>query len=178
MSITFKNLGLSEADINQATSYGLRYTKQQKKDLLKSSKLSKPDDAQLDELQRSTGLFPHDFASFLRTQNGGIPSKQNILINSRELVISRFLACAGNQQVYDSIENYLKVYASRIPEQMLPIACSPGGDLVLLSLSGESPGRIFYWFHEKESDGDGTNYYDNVLLIADSFDDLLNRLTA
>jgi SMI1-KNR4 cell-wall len=176
MSITFKPLGLSESEINNAASFGLRYSKQQKRELLNAFNLQKPNDASLKRFLDQFGELPTDYISFLRMHNGGTPSKQLVIAGERELVISKFLALADDRSVYDSIENYLIVYARRIPDKTIPIACSPGGDVVLLDVAVERYGHILYWFHEQEHEVNGARYFDNTLKIAGSFSELLAAL--
>lgn len=58
---------------------------------------------------------------------------------------------------------------------MLPIASAGGGDLILLQLGPNDFGKIYYWDHNWESEGDAWNHFANIELIADSFDALLDR---
>lgn len=74
-------------------------------------------------------------------------------------------------------------YRERMPDGFLPIANDGGGNQIAMQLGGARPGAIYYWDHNNEWDED--DYLDedepippdlkwqNVTLIAASFDDLL-----
>lgn len=77
---------------------------------------------------------------------------------------------------YDLMENY-NDYQGRMPSDFIPIASDPGGNILCISVSNSSKGRIFFWDHEDEEifeDGSCTNQ--NIYLVAESFDELIDSL--
>lgn len=87
---------------------------------------------------------------------------------------------ADCEQSY-SLSSQIRSYAGRVPETMIPIADNLFGDRYCLGTKGAHKGKIFFWDHENEYDpemchaGQGHSWQ-NVYLIADSFEDLLNRM--
>lgn len=79
-------------------------------------------------------------------------------------------------------------YSGRLPSELLPIGGDGGGDLICLSIQGESRGKVYYWDHTNEpldEDQYREDYgvprpseakWQNVTLIANTFDDFINRL--
>jgi SMI1/KNR4 family protein SUKH-1 len=87
---------------------------------------------------------------------------------------------------YD-LTGMLELYQQRMPEGFLPIGDDGGGDQICLMVLGEKRGKLFYWDHNHEWDEedyveDGLPVppdlkWQNVTLIADSFEDFLARLS-
>ena len=74
-------------------------------------------------------------------------------------------------------EDYLNVdytyeILKRISDKLLPIADAECGDAIMLSLSKEDYGAVYYWAHEYELLDDVPDLY----RLADSFTDFLNML--
>lgn len=178
MEITFKKLGFDKEQIKQVELCGIRYKKYQKNDLINMHTLPPPNDDTINDFQRKYGKLPNDYNAFLKKNNGGVPSKCILTIDNTEIVIDRFFALAGTQNVYDSLENHIKVYQDRIPKATIPIGRSPGGDIVLMDISEVNFGKIFYWYHELENQGSGSNFYKNIMPLAKSFTALLENLNA
>ena len=65
----------------------------------------------------------------------------------------------------------------RMPEELVPIAHDPGGNQICIAVAGPKTGAVYFWDHEEEADDDETPGYDNVYLIANSFNEFLNSLT-
>jgi hypothetical protein len=80
----------------------------------------------------------------------------------------------------------LQLYHGRIPKNMIPIASDYNGNLFCLSIMGADAGKVFFWDASREPVPE--DYieegvpipddleYSNVLLVADSVHDFLNRL--
>lgn len=99
-----------------------------------------------------------------------------------------FFYGALSQQYDDSfsLEWNIAVYRERMPESIIPIGGDGSGDQICLGISGAQAGKIFYWDHNNEWDeedylDDGEPVppdlkFQNVHLVANSFDDFLLRL--
>ena len=71
------------------------------------------------------------------------------------------------------------MFRDRVPARFLPIASDLIGDVICISTSGEDAGTIYLWDHELEADpgqGEQPDTVDNVVLIADGFDEFLDGL--
>ena len=74
-----------------------------------------------------------------------------------------------------------------MPEGFLPIGDDGGGDQIFMLVAGEKAGRVYYWDHNSEWDEedyteDGLPVppdlkWQNVTMIAESFEDFLMRLS-
>jgi len=75
---------------------------------------------------------------------------------------------------YDVAKNF-KTYRGRVRSGLLPIANDPGGNIICLSTRGGDRGSVYLWDHEQETPGRVPSDA-NLYLIADSFEDFINRL--
>ena len=136
--------------------------------------------AELSSLEVKYGFkFPAEYREFLLKYNGGRPSLSKF--NFMELegsytdsLIDRFLSVYEGK--YDNFEwtlRTVKVVRQRMPSNLVPIASDPFGNLVCISVDGKDLGYIYFWDHEKEEESAN---YNNVFLLARSFNDFLDRL--
>ncbi len=71
-----------------------------------------------------------------------------------------------------------KCYEGRIPRETISIAEVPGGNQICMCLSGCRTNKIYLWDHENEREitGISENDFDNMYLLADSFENFINSL--
>jgi hypothetical protein len=174
--IIFKKLFLTEEEVKIAISKGIRYTKWNKNQFKKMSKLEPPDEDKISLLQAKIGKLPDDYIKFLMKFNGGNPKPNCIKFEDEIFIVNNLLVTAGSEKIYSSIENYCEVFKNRIPLNTIPIGTSPGGDLFLIDLNAENFGKIYYWDHEEESDDDGSYFFENITPLFNSFDDFINSI--
>jgi SMI1/KNR4 family protein SUKH-1 len=80
----------------------------------------------------------------------------------------------------DIVHQTVETYAGRIPDETIPIATDPGGNLILLGFDGPPTDQVYFWDHEHreagedemdrriadlESKGEDTNSMDEHALI-------------
>jgi hypothetical protein len=75
-----------------------------------------------------------------------------------------FFAITGDP-VLDIEQATMNTYAGRIPDETVPVAQDPGGNLVLLGVEGMVRGTVFFWDHERRE-------------LAGRMDDLVDDLEA
>ncbi|EEE35323.1 conserved hypothetical protein [Rhodobacteraceae bacterium KLH11] len=63
-----------------------------------------------------------------------------------------------------------------MPSDFLPIASDFGGNKIVIAVSGQYYGRLFFWDHENEVDEGFIAGVENMSLIADSFSVFLSGL--
>lgn len=86
-----------------------------------------------------------------------------------------------------SLQRAIKTYKERMPETLIPIGDDGGGNKICLGVSGEEKGKVFYWDHNNEWDEE--DYFEeegepmppemkfqNVYLVANSFEEFINQL--
>lgn len=66
-----------------------------------------------------------------------------------------------------------RMFAQRIPSNMIPIGEDCVTNLILLSVKGPDYGKVYYWDHELETEPAD---YSNLTLIANSFEEFINNL--
>ncbi len=118
--------------------------------------------------------LPKDYVKFLEVYNGGKPIKKNLKIIKND--INWFLSVVEKPN-WASLMNAIGTFFDRIPSWYFPIARMEGGNLLIMSLYEENYGMIANWDHENEAEeGEASQYFDNLTLVASSFSELLSKL--
>jgi SMI1-KNR4 cell-wall len=122
--------------------------------------------------------FPEQYKNFLLRNNGGRPEFQKFSGLGEDDgffgILSWFFGLHPDDP-NDLIAN-IERFSDRIPNNMIPIASDPGGNLVVLSVEGKDKGKVYFWDHEEEADEGEIPTYDNLYLVANDFDDFLADL--
>ena len=125
---------------------------------------------QIRSLETKYGLsFPDEYVNHLMKYNGGKCKPNLFEFDEKGKVsqsrINRFFAIYDGE--YNNLEDYIimyKVDKIRIPQDFIPIAGDPGGNLICIS---KLNGCIYFWDHEKEMiDYQEELEFDNVYLIS------------
>ena len=136
--------------------------------------------ATLDAVERRIGRpIPPEYREFLLVHNGGYPEPADFEItchNGRVMPVS--VEWFFPVEAADSIdlEQVLRRYRGRYPEELFPFACDPGGNLILIAVAGEKAGQIWYWDHEEEAEEGEPPMWNNLYFVAESFDAYLANL--
>ncbi len=118
--------------------------------------------------------FPSDYIDFLKDYNGGRPKKTYLKETKND--INWFFGFFIEPR-WASFYYALDVFTDRIPSWYIPIARMEGGNLLIMSLFEDNHGFIAHWDHENEAKkGKASQYYDNLIFVANSFSDLLSKL--
>ena len=132
------------------------------------------DSEDLNEISNSFNTpIPEDYAwfiskygnSFISKDYGFRPRENNPWLSKGGL---NEITCfySGKRGGDSGVINIRKRYLDQIDSWFLPIAESPGGNQILLSLRPEDYGSVFFWDHEGGLDN-------NTYLIAESFREFL-----
>ena len=131
----------------------------------------------LEQVEKKLGItLPPQYRSFLLAHNGGQPVPNQFHYKKEQgpytdSMVDWFLAIYEGEN--DNFEEYFATYKieeNRLPDNLVPIAHDPGGNLVCISVSESDVGAVFFWDHEREEEGNNTH------LIADTFDEFLSLL--
>ena len=112
----------------------------------------------LEQVERKFAIkLPIQYRKFLLAHNGGQPVPNQFHFKKEQgpytdSMVDWFLAVYEGEN--DNFEEYFDTYKGdeqRLPENLVPIAHDPGGNLVCISVSGDDEGAVFFfWDHEHE----------------------------
>lgn len=144
--------------------------------------LNKPltDEAHVEAFEAKLGRrLPDSYRAFLLSYNGGRPKPsvfRFVLKNGKQSDSSVHWFLSLHEGEHSNLERELRSLKGRIPPDTLPIAIDPFGNVVLLGISGETRGKIYFWDHEEEPASQPN--WSNVDLIADNLDSFMQGLRA
>lgn len=123
--------------------------------------------------------LPAQYRKFLRNYDGGYPDPTGFNFKSGKggSALSCFFGVKQNVDL--SLDDALRTFKDRIPQRFFPVADDQGGNLICISLFGEDHGKIYFWNHELEADetqGFTPETTNNLILVADSFDEFIEGL--
>jgi hypothetical protein len=116
-------------------------------------------------------ILPKQYVDFLLKYNGGYPQESNFKIsdNQGESLVNKFY---GIGDMKSNLAKVFEVLEGEIPEDFISIANDPGGNEILLGVSGEYQDKIYLWIHDIEPEDE----MGNVFILADSFSEFFNNL--
>ena len=123
--------------------------------------------------------LPEEYKQFLLQSNGGRPVPDVFGVPGWAHHSSSIHGFLGIHTGPDwQLERACRVYAERVPCDLMPIACDDFGNIVCLGIRGIRRGKIYFWDHENELDenGDFVQDYRNVFLVANSLQEFLDSL--
>ncbi len=118
--------------------------------------------------------FPKAFIDYLSQYNVGVLESNMIHGTDNEYYIRYFYGTANES--YFNIATVYENYIGRMPEKCIPIADPDFGNEICISLAENNYGKIYFWDHETMDTEYGakcTLNFDDMILIADSFENLL-----
>lgn len=140
--------------------------------------------ADIEEIEALVGLFlPTEYKEHLLRFNGGRCEPNIFFFNEGERInassIHWFYAINPPEyyDLKDSILGY-KIEQNRMPKNIVPIACDPGGNAICISCGEKDYGFIYFWDHELEIDYDeeDDDNYSNLYFLASSFKEFIDGL--
>jgi len=176
--VSIQKIGMSELEIiNQEKIQG-KYKNKIRKQLIELDGLKSIEEDDVKKFEtRNNITLPATYRQFLLLNNGGYPDLSRFSFDKNIRVVNCFLPLVAPTGYYDSMVNYISVYADRYPSNdMLPIASSGGGDMILVGYSSKYLGKIYYWNHNFEAEEAGKDYFENIKNISSDFNNFLNIL--
>jgi hypothetical protein len=128
--------------------------------------------------------FPSDYRSFMLHYNGGRTQPGGFAISwaDRQVVgedwktsTLSWLFFISDDPDENLLEMNLETFAGRIPQGTLAIARDAGGNLLLLALKGAYQGKLLFWVKDHEVEEGRSPGWENIGIVADSFEDFLNN---
>lgn len=128
--------------------------------------------------------LPDEYKRFLLKQHGGHPEPCEFEFTppggqgeDKDWGVVAYFLNLGDQD--ETLSEYLISYEDRIPRQTLPIARDPGGNPILLAVSGKNRGKVYFFMRENEpEDEEQRQEYEHLGFIANSLDAFLEALTS
>lgn len=121
--------------------------------------------------------IPAEYRAFLLVYNSGYPERQNFSLSpggAKDYSVEYFY---GLKVSYGTnLESILTTYRDRMPGEMFPFARC-GGCQICLCTAGNNTGKVYFWDSEEENPDEPQPCYDNLYLIANSFDEFLAGLS-
>jgi hypothetical protein len=140
-------------------------------------------DEQLIQLEKELGFdLPPQYREFLLSNSGGGVDDENAWIviekngKSFRMKFEYFYSVMDpSYPSYELKQQYLD-FQNRIPKEMVAIGHDGFGNQILLGVSESQRGKVFFWDHEDEGFDESPDDYHNTILIANSFDEFVERL--
>ncbi|UUC44114.1 SMI1/KNR4 family protein [Flavobacterium cerinum] len=136
---------------------------------------SKIDEGQLVEFEKEIeARLPEAYRQFLLLHNGGQPDNTEFTAKKYGgSIIQRFF---GFNTPYntDNFDYIRSTFKDRVPDSFLPIGRDMLGNLILIGIRQKYQGRIYFWWHENESDKKA--WFKNIYTISNSFTDFFDNL--
>ncbi|WP_165822340.1 SMI1/KNR4 family protein [Paenibacillus montanisoli] len=121
--------------------------------------------------------LPADYSMFLLDTNGGDPEPNFLEMDKKselDMIFTSIDSFFGFGLGYDDMFNQFEIHREALPHDSLPICRAAGGNLIVLSLSAEHYGEIFFWDHEIAPEDRAE--INDLQFIADSFSEFLDRM--
>ena len=133
------------------------------------------------EFEHTRSLYlPDDYKHFLmHVLNGGKTVSEQPVVSipdQGDTVIMSFLGI-GAKDPYNLEQCIWALEGERLPEGMIPIADDPGGNFFFLDLSNNTPGNVYFFHHDWESNFPPTiENNPSLVFLANSFTVFLNLI--
>ena len=140
-------------------------------------------------------IFPEQLQSFLLKTNGGRPNPNQFDFKDTQdradaSCVEWFTGIYANNDTLavpysyerdiEAAARVFKIKEQRLPVELLAIGRDGLGNLICIAVSGVHLGKIFFWDHENEVDPDEDeqplDWWRNVCLVANSFNEFLDKL--
>jgi SMI1-KNR4 cell-wall len=139
-------------------------------------------DRKIKNAERQMGRsIPLAYRNFLLEHNGGHPDQSDFRMagvrkgTTQIGTVKSFLGINLPEETLN-LDYVLETFRDRVPTNLFPIARDPGGNLILIAENGFDAGKVYFWDHERESDEGEPPTDRNLYLIANSFDEFLDKL--
>jgi hypothetical protein len=120
-------------------------------------------------------VLPESYVTFLLTYNGGRPSPRAFTIKGlpgNPYGVVQLFFGIGHKEESSNLDWNYQVFTDRLPNNLLPIACDDGGDLICLIVKGLHTGAVVFWDMCGEHEPPDSSIYP----VSATFDDFLEAM--
>lgn len=117
-------------------------------------------------------IFPPAYRAFLLRYNGGYPNPNAFERESNNRK-GRQLSMVADFFGIEDLRLYREMLIDRMPENLMPVACDSGGNMIVVSVAGKDVGHVYFWDHNRETEPPS---YSNVYKAAPDFQSFLESL--
>jgi hypothetical protein len=117
--------------------------------------------------------LPEEYRRFLLSHNGGqpVPATFRVSDGNETEAVGWLFALQVNEEGLVSIA---QTYADYLPDDLLPVASDPFGNMICLAVSGSNLGRVYFWDHEGEAERSKSIEESRCRLVSKSFKEFLS----
>ena len=121
--------------------------------------------------------LPMVYKTFITEFNGGRPSRTHFSTQDKKVEshVALFLPFDENSEESIASEFESITLAGWLPKNFLPIAITPSGNRVVLSIEGKDSGSVYFWSWDEQDEDDKASYK-FLRKICDDFGQFLNLL--
>jgi hypothetical protein len=142
-------------------------------------------DEDLIVVERELGIrLPEDYRNFMLRHNGGRPDpggfditwpKGQLAGDDWKTSAMGWLFFIWDKRSANLLRMNQVTFAGRIPRDTVAIGHDAGGNPILLALDGPYQGKVLFWCADYEVEEGKVPSYENVGIVADSFEDFINN---
>lgn len=142
-----------------------------------------PADIQQAELALNVQL-PASYRAFLLRFNGGRTEPSGLRIGWREDQVCgedwrtsslSWLYSIGSERTSNLVRSNTATFEGRLPAGTLTIGTDSGGNQILLGVAAPVQGQVLFWVKDHEVEDGETPGFENVGVIAASFEDFITQ---
>lgn len=92
--------------------------------------------------------------------------------------MQQFYRLNDNPRSTSTLDYIARLYAQRLPNEIIPIGGDVAGGKICLGVSGASLGRVYYWDPGMDFEDTSLGSFENIEVIASTFENFIMTLEA
>jgi hypothetical protein len=120
--------------------------------------------------------LPPDYRQFLLAHNGAELAPDEIILPGQTEPFASLGTVFGLHGGPESLDKVFGNVEGEIPAELVAFAEDVGGNLLCIGIRSEHRGKVYFWDHGRSTPGDDEPGWDNITLLAGSFEPFLAAL--
>jgi hypothetical protein len=114
--------------------------------------------------------LPNDYKEFMLCQNGGVPKICDFdLPSGLDSSVVNYFYPFGDMRGNIRKKNY--IFDGELPSGFITIGCDSGGNQILIGVTGQKKGRVYFWYHDVNPEEENPMHF-----LANTFTEFLEML--